>query len=82
MNAATASRFTGRKTVLWLTIPLIAATTYSLSRARFGQVSAQKKYETQDFTRDPVEIQNLRQEWLKQNNGLGLRDVSRSCGGV
>ncbi|CAG8604966.1 9588_t:CDS:2 [Ambispora leptoticha] len=82
MHATAVPRLTGRKTALWLTIPIIAATTYSLSRARFGKVSAQKKYNTCDFTHDPVEIQNLRQEWLKRNDGLGLRDVSRSCGGV
>ncbi|CAG8452902.1 651_t:CDS:1, partial [Dentiscutata heterogama] len=60
-----------------LSIPILGGTAYALSKNRFNTV-ADDSFDLAN-SRD---IDALRIEWKKRNNGLGLRDVSRSCGGV
>ncbi|KAG9296490.1 hypothetical protein G9A89_015082 [Geosiphon pyriformis] len=80
------SRFTLRKIALWLSVPILGVTAYATSKSHLGfRLDAQyDKAAPLDFTRlkTPQDIEQLRVEWIKRNNGLGLRDVSRSCGGV
>ncbi|CAG8834057.1 18491_t:CDS:1, partial [Gigaspora margarita] len=60
-----------------LSVPILGGTAYALSKNRLNTV-ADDNFDVAG-SRD---IDALRMEWKKRNNGLGLKDVSRSCGGV
>ncbi|CAG8599531.1 12787_t:CDS:1, partial [Racocetra persica] len=60
-----------------LSVPVLGGTAYTLSKNRFNSIAD----DSLNFA-DYRDIDTLRMEWKKRNNGLGLKDVNRSCGGV
>ncbi|RIA80200.1 hypothetical protein C1645_839119 [Glomus cerebriforme] len=73
------SRFSSKNIAMWLTASIIGtATIYNFTKAQ-GQ-SATFQYDLSLHSNENIE--KLRSEWKKQNNGIGLKDVTRSCGGV
>ncbi|CAG8565328.1 9314_t:CDS:2 [Cetraspora pellucida] len=69
-------RFTPKNFALLLSVPVLGGLAYTLSKNRFNSVAD----DSFDFA-DSRDIDALRMEWKKRNNGFGLRDVNRSCGG-
>ncbi|GBB96222.1 hypothetical protein RclHR1_02700024 [Rhizophagus clarus] len=80
MNASnTISRFGSKNIAIWLSASIIGGVTlYSLTKAQVQRTVFQ--YDLYSYSSGNIE--NLRSEWKKQNNGIGLKDVTRSCGGV
>ncbi|CAG8696029.1 15210_t:CDS:2 [Funneliformis mosseae] len=62
---------------MWLAIPTGGALLYNFNKVQQGSIN-QSDFSL--YSNDNIE--RLRGEWKKQNNGIGLRDVTRSCGGV
>ncbi|CAG8730557.1 hypothetical protein RhiirA5_356151 [Rhizophagus irregularis] len=64
---------------MWLTASIVGgATLYSFTKSQVQRTGFQ--YDLSSHSNGNIE--NLRSEWKKQNNGIGLKDVTRSCGGV
>ncbi|KAL1920172.1 uncharacterized protein VTP21DRAFT_1318 [Calcarisporiella thermophila] len=66
------------KLLLWAGIPVAGAATYGVLRRRLNSDADQRFM----MHAKGEEMTKLQQEWHKKNQGLGLRDVGRSGGGV
>ncbi|KAI8391451.1 uncharacterized protein BYT42DRAFT_509458 [Radiomyces spectabilis] len=71
---------TSKKAIYWgLPLTLIAAATYTKTKT----VGHPLQYVPSGEQRQDTEnLERVRAEWRERNNGIGLRDVNRSGGGV
>ncbi|KAG2198973.1 uncharacterized protein EV154DRAFT_499466 [Mucor mucedo] len=72
---------------LYWAVPLTvaAATVYTVSKVKstsMGQLQPLQYVPSGEPKFDSANLDRIRAEWRHRNNGIGLRDVSRSGGGV
>ncbi|KAI8328878.1 hypothetical protein BC941DRAFT_443988 [Chlamydoabsidia padenii] len=73
------------KTSLYWGLPLtlLAASAYKVGKNRTHLPKNPLQFEScGELGKDNEKLELVRAEWHQRNNGMGLRDVSRSGGGV
>jgi hypothetical protein len=72
------------RTFYWsLPLALAAVTTYSLAiKQKSATAHPMRFVPSGEPNYDSENLERIRQDWRERNRGIGLRDVSRSGGGV
>ncbi|KAI8342106.1 hypothetical protein BC941DRAFT_415380 [Chlamydoabsidia padenii] len=73
-----------KSTLYWaLPLTLVAGSVYAVGKNRTHRPKNPLQFESSGETaQDNEQLEQVRAEWHQRNNGMGLRDVSRSGGGV
>ncbi|CAO3616504.1 unnamed protein product [Cunninghamella echinulata] len=77
-------QLTLRTSLYWgIPLTLVVASAYNVNKARAHRQLNPIQFVSSGETRQDVEkLKSIRDEWYQKNNGIGLKDVSRSGGGV
>ncbi|CAO3608925.1 unnamed protein product [Cunninghamella blakesleeana] len=77
-------QLTLRTSLYWgVPLTLLVASAYNVNKARAHQPLNPTQFVSSCETRKDIEkLKYIRDEWYQKNNGIGLKDVSRSGGGV
>ncbi|KAI7860014.1 hypothetical protein BDC45DRAFT_495477 [Circinella umbellata] len=80
------SLVSSKKGALYWAVPLTviaAATGYGIRHFRYQPTQHPIPFVSSGETREDAEkLERVRKEWSERNGGIGLKDVSRSGGGV
>ncbi|CAO3595690.1 unnamed protein product [Absidia cylindrospora] len=73
-----------KSSLVWgVPLTLLAASAYTVGKNRTHRPKNPLQFESSGETRkDSEKLEHIRADWHQRNNGMGLRDVSRSGGGV